>query len=244
MAASLDTLVETLRKSGTDQFVHTTKYLGTDDILFQKGMFPYEYFTDRRKFQETALPPKEAFSNRLANESLTDVDCERALKVWNHYDMKNLQQYHDFYLTTDVILLADVFEGFRCTMLNAHGVDCLHFPSLPSMTLQMALKITDVELDLITDPDMYLMFESGIRGGLSYVCQRHARANYPALTAYRPDEPTSYLAYWDCNSLYATCQRYSLPVGNFRFLTTTKCDRSTSVRFLPIRPSDMYWKSI
>jgi len=103
-------------------------------------------------------------------------------------------------------------------MLNAHGLDCLHFSSLPSVTLQMALKITDVELDLITDPDMYLMFESGIRGGLSYVSQRHARANYPTLPDYRPDEPTSYLAYWDCNSLYVTCQMYSLPVGNFHFL--------------------------
>jgi len=132
--------------------------------------------------------------------------------------MKNLQQYHDFYLTTDVLLLTDVFESFRRTMLNAHGLDCLHFASLPSMTLQMALKITDVELDLITDPDMYLMFESGIRGGVSYVSQRHARANYPTLPDYRPDELTSYLADWDCNSLYATCQMYSLPVGNFHFL--------------------------
>jgi len=120
------------------------------------------------------LPPKDAFFNRLTKESLTDADYERALKVWNHYDIKNLQQYHNFYLTTDVLLLTDVFESFRRTMLNAHGLDYLRFPSLPSMTLQMALKITDVELDLITDPDMYLMFESGIRGGLSYVSQRHA----------------------------------------------------------------------
>jgi len=200
MAASLDTLVGAFRKSVTDQFVHTSKYMGTKDFLFQKVVFPYEYFTDSSKFQETALPPKDAFFNRLTNESLTDADYEQALKVCNHYEMKNLQQYHDFYLTTDVLLLTDVLESYRSTMLNAHGLDCLHFPSLPSMTLQMALKITDVELDLITDPDMYLIFESGISGGLSYVCQRHARANYPTLPDYRPDEPTSYLAYWDCNS--------------------------------------------
>jgi len=129
-------------------------------------------------------------------------------------------------------------------MLNAHGLDCLHFPSLPSMTLQMALKITDVELDLITDPDMYLMFESGIRGGFSNVFQRHARANYPTLPDYRPDEPTSYLAYWDCNSLYATCQMYSLPMGNFHFLGEAEIRSSTSVRFPPIHLSDTYVKSI
>jgi len=112
--------------------------MGTEDFLFQKGVFPYEYFTDSSKFQETELSLIDAFFNRLTNESLTDADYERALKVWNNYDMKNLQQYHDFYLTTDVLLLTDVFESFRRTMLNAHGLDCLHFPSLPSITLQMA----------------------------------------------------------------------------------------------------------
>jgi len=119
MAASLDTLVGTLRKPGTDHFVHTSKYMGTEDFLFQKGVFPYEYFTDISKFEESRLPPKDVFFNTLTNESLTDADYERALKNWNHYDMKNLQQYHDFYLTTDVLLLTEVFESFRRTMLNA-----------------------------------------------------------------------------------------------------------------------------
>jgi len=88
MAASLDTLVETLHKSGTDHFVHTSRHMGTEDFLFQKGVFPYEYFTDSSKFQETKLHPKDAFFNRLTNESLTDADYERAHKVWNHYDIK------------------------------------------------------------------------------------------------------------------------------------------------------------
>jgi len=78
LSASLETLVGTLRKSGTDNFVYTSKYLGTEDFLFQKGVFPYEYFTDCSKYQETALPPNDAFFNRLTNESLTDVDYEQA----------------------------------------------------------------------------------------------------------------------------------------------------------------------
>ena len=219
LATSLDTLVKIMRKSGTDGFVHTSNHFGQSEIFYQKGSFPYEYFSDESKFDETSLPPKEAFYSHLNEEALSDVDYERAVKVWNHFDMKTLREYHDFYLTLDVLLLSDVFERFRHAMLKAHGLDCLHFPSLPSMTLQMALKITDVELDLITDPSIYLMIESGIRGGLSYVAKRHARANVPDSPEYRPDEPPSYLAYWDCNSLYATCQTYSLPVGDFRFLT-------------------------
>jgi len=133
--------------------------------------------------------------------------------------MLYLRQYHDFYLTTDVLLLTDVFESFRQTMMDDHGLDCLHFPTLPSMTMQMALKITDVQLDLICDPDMYLMIESGIRGGLSYVAQRYARANEATLPDYDAEQPTSHLTYFDCNSLYGTCQTQALPVGDFRFLS-------------------------
>jgi len=117
-----------------------------------------------------------------------------------------------------VLLLADVFEAFRHT-IDVHGLDCLHFPSLPSLTLQLVLKVTEVELELITDPDIYLMIESTIRSGLSYIAQRYALANFPAMSDYRSDLPTSHLLYLDCNSLYTTCQMYPLPVGVFRFLT-------------------------
>jgi len=89
------------------------------------------------------------------------------------------------------------------------------------MTLQLALKVTDVKMELISNPNIYLMNESGIHGGLSYVSQRHAKANFPGMPDYHPDLPTSHLLYLDCNcnSLYSTCQTYPLPVCGFRFLT-------------------------
>jgi len=62
-------------------------------------------------------------------------------------------------------------------MISAHGLDCFHFPTLPSMTLQIALKMTQIELDLITDPDQHLLLESSIRRGVSYVAHRYAKAN-------------------------------------------------------------------
>jgi len=88
----------------------------------------------------------------------------------------------------------------------------------------MALKMTQVELDLITDPDLFLMIESGIKGGLSYVSRRFAEANHPTLLNYRQEEPIPYLCYLDANYLYATCQTFSLPVGDFRFLTQSEID--------------------
>jgi len=82
--------------------------------------------------------------------------------------------------------------------------------------LQLALKVTEVELELITDPDIYLMIKSAICGGL---VQRHALTNFTAMPDYRSDLPTSHLLYLNCNSLYTTCQTYPLPVCGFRFLT-------------------------
>ena len=104
-------------------------------------------------------------------------------------------------------------------MIGAHGLDCLHFHSFPSMILQLALKVTEVELELITDPNIYLMIESGIHSRLSYVAQRHTIANFPAMHDYRPDLLTSHLLYLDCNSLYTTCQTYLLPVGGLHFFS-------------------------
>jgi len=224
LSASLDTLVATLRKSGKENFVETWKYMGDDDIVFEKGHFPYTYFDCLDKLDVTALPPKNAFYNDLTDSEISDRDYRHAQDVWTRHKMTTFKQYHDFYVTTDVFLLADCFEAFRQAMLRAHGLDCLHFPSLPSLSCQMALKMTQVELDLITDPDMFLMIESGIRGGLSYVIWRFAEANHPTLPNYRLEEPISYLCNLDANSLCATCQTFSLPVGDFRFLTQSEID--------------------
>ena len=93
------------------------------------------------------------------------------------FDIKTLQQYHDHYLKTDVLLLADVFENFRNTIYGKHRLDPLHFITLPSLVWTTALKRTGVKLDQITDPDMYLMIENNMRGGIATISHRHAVAN-------------------------------------------------------------------
>jgi len=77
------------------------------------------------------------------------------------------------------------------------------------------------------------MIESGIRGGLSYISHRYAKANVPSMLDYNPNETTAFLAYWDCNSLYATYQTYSLPIGDFRFLTDEEID-SFDINSVPV----------
>ena len=131
------------------------------------------------RFEETQLPPKEKFYSSLTDESISDSDYQHAQEVWATFNCKNLKDYHDVYLGSDVLLLADVFENFRRTALSTYKLDPAHYLTLPGYSWDALLKSTKVSLELITDPDMYLFIEKGLRGGISMVSHRHARANNP-----------------------------------------------------------------
>jgi len=106
-----------------------------------------------------------------------------------------MKQYHDHYLLSDVLLLADVFENFRKSVYAQHRLYCLHFFTLPSLAWAMALKHTGVKLDLITNPEAYLMVEGNMRGRVATISQRHATANNPYVDGYDSNEPRRYITY-------------------------------------------------
>src|SRR5437868_6787119 len=81
--------------------------------LLRKGVFPYVWLNNPARFDEINLPPKDSFFSEISNEHITDEDYEYAKKIWNLFEMNNFGEYHDLYLKTDVILLADVYENFR-----------------------------------------------------------------------------------------------------------------------------------
>ena len=149
LSTSLEELVSLLLKSGKDNFVHTTAHLGTDDdIIFAKGFYPYSYVyvNSWEKFAETQLPSINKFHDKLNNEPLSAKDYLRAHDTWDRFGCETLKDYHDHYLLTDVLLLADVFENFRKTVLKTYGLNPLHFITLPSLAWAMALKHTDGQL--------------------------------------------------------------------------------------------------
>jgi len=113
-----DNVVKALRKSGVQKFANTIRHFGSDDAYFEKGCYPYEYMKDELKLDETELPPKSAFYNRLVGKELDDEQYERAKQLWMKRGMTMLCDWHHFYLQLDVLLLADVFEAFRHTMIN------------------------------------------------------------------------------------------------------------------------------
>ena len=237
MSAKLEELVSLLLKSGKHNFRHTTKYMGDSDIVFAKGVFPYSYMTCREKFLETKLPPIEAFYDKLRDEILDENDYARAREIWQSFKIQSLQQYHDHYLVSDVLLLADVFENFRNSVFNKHNLDCLHFVTLPSLAWVTALKYTGVKLDLITDPSAYLMIENSMRGGIATISQRHAVANNPCLEDYDANKPHNFITYLDANSLYATAQCEPLPLGDFRFLDNSEIEDFELMAIQPESPT-------
>ena len=182
------------------------------NLITRKGVYPYSYFTDFTKFSETSLPPKSAFYNDLNNTSISDSEYERAQNVFTSFNMEFLSDYHDLYLITDILLLADVFQVFRNMCLSYYHIDPAHCYTTPGLSWQAALRMTDVELELLDDVDMHQFIELGVRGGVSVISNRYAKA-----------DDKYCLFYVDANNLYGHAMCRSLPVGKFRWLTLQEC---------------------
>ena len=136
------------------------------------------------RFYETSLLDKEAFYSSLNMENITDIDYRHANKVFKEFQLKNLGDYHDLYVQSDTLLLANVFENFRNKCIEIYELDPAHFLSAPGLAWQACLKKTEVRLELLTDVDMLLIVEKGIRGGISHAIHRYAKANNKYIKDY------------------------------------------------------------
>ena len=127
MSSSLEKLAENLPK---EKFIYTGEYFGKNlKLMKRKGVYPYDYMDSFEKFNETNFPPKEDFYSILNDEHIVETDYKHAKKVWDTFDLKNMGEYHDLYLHTDILLLADVFENFRKLCLENYGLDPAHYVS-------------------------------------------------------------------------------------------------------------------
>ena len=129
------------------------------------------------RFDETLLPDKKSFYSELYLEDITDKDYPHAQKVFKEIGLKTLGDCHDLYVQSDTLLLADVFENFRNKFIEICELDPTHFLSAPELAWQASLKKTDVELELLTNVDMLLIVEKGIRGRIRHAIRRYAKAN-------------------------------------------------------------------
>ena len=129
-----------------------------------------------------------------------------------------MDDYYDHYLKKDVLLLAGIFEKFTNTCLKFYRLDPCHYFSSPRLSWDAMLKMTGVKLEKISDIDKYLFIEKGLRGGVSYIAKRYAKANNKYTENYDPKKPSKFITYLDINNLYGWGLSGYLPNGGFEWL--------------------------
>ena len=149
---------------------------------------------------------------------ISDKDYLTCKNIWNEFNMKNIGNYHDHYLKKDVLLLADVFEKFIDMCVKFYGLDPCHYFSSPELIWDVMLKMTEIELEKISDIGKYLFIEKGLRGGISYIAKRYAKANNKYMNDYDPKKQSTFISYLDMNNLYGWAMSEYLPYEGFKWL--------------------------
>ena len=218
MSSSLDKLVSNLP---AEALKYTNKKFkgGKFELMTRKGVYPYDYMDSFEKFNKTELPTKEEFYSILSDEHITDEDYQHAKNVWNTFKLQSMGEYHNLYLKSDILLLADVFENFRKTCLKYYKLDPCHYFTSPGLSWDAMLKMTNIKLELMTDIDMFQFIEKGMRGGISYIANRYGKANNKYMREYDEKAPSKYIMYLDANNLYGWAMSQYLPTGGFKWMT-------------------------
>ena len=217
MASSLESLVGNL---GLEKLKETKNEFGEKaELLSRKGIYPYDYMNSIKKFSEEKLPTKDKFFSKLNDCGVSDEDFDHAQRIWKEFGIKDLGEYHDLYLKSDVLLLADVFEEFRNVCLENYSLDPAWYYTSPGLSWDALLKHSKIKLELLTDPDMLLLFEKGIRGGISMIPNRFGKANNKYMgEKFDPSQPSKFITYLDANNLYGWAMMKPLPVGDFKWM--------------------------
>ena len=234
MHSSIEVLVNNLPKNG---FKNISKYFKPEqvELIKQKGFYPYEYMDSVEKFKDPTPPPQKAFFSKLTGKGISNKNYSHVLNVWNSSNMKSMKDYHEFYNKTDVLLLADVFENFRDLCLKIYGLDPVYYYTSPGLAWDACLKMTNINLELLSDPNMLLMFEKGIRGGISMISNRYGEANNKYMgNRFNRNKLKKYLMYLDANNLYGCAMSKKLPIHSFKWLTSGEMEKLFNNRVVQI----------
>ena len=223
LLSSVEALVKNLPEEG---FKNIEKYFIPEQVklLKQKGFFPYDYMDDIEKLKVKKPPTQEAFYSKLTGHGINDKNYQHVLNVWKTFKMKTFKNYLELYNISDVLLLADVFENFRDVCLKNYGLDPVYYYTAPGLAWDAMLKMTKINLELLSDVDKLLMVEKGIRGGISIISNRYGEANNKYMKDYDKTKLSKFLMYLDANNLYGWAMSEKLPVHSFKWMTNKEIE--------------------
>ena len=181
------------------------------------------------RFNKEKLPARKYFYSSTENGKIGDdgiiSDCHISVKDYlthektsDKFEMKNMGDYHDHYLKRDLLLLVDVYKRFIGTCLKYYRLDPCHYFSSPGLSWDAMLKMADIKLEKMSDINKYLFIEKGLRGGISYIAKRYAKANNKYINDYDPTKPSTFISYLDMNNLYDWAMSEYLPYEGFKWL--------------------------
>ncbi|KAE9522748.1 hypothetical protein AGLY_016857 [Aphis glycines] len=213
LSNSLDKLANNLEKH---QFKDLSKYFPEEhlNLVTRKLAYPYEYMDCEEKFNETCLPPREKFYSSLTGKNITIEEYENSQKIWEVFKIQNLREFTSLYNKIDVLLLTDIMENFRDISLKNYKLDPLWYYTTPGFAWDSMLRMTKVKLDLLTDIDQILMFESGIRGIKDILKQI---INIWEINLKKKEE-SIFLQYLDANNFYRWAMSKYLPTRDFKWV--------------------------
>ena len=161
---------------------------------------------------------KKSCYSELHLEEIIDEDDTHVQKVFKESGLRNLADYHDLYVQSGTLLLADIFENFSSKCIEIYELEHPHFLSAPRLAWQVCLKKTEVELELLTNIEMLMMIEKGIRDGICHAIHRYTKANNKYMKNYDKNVISSYLMYLDAKGLYGWEMSQKLPVKGFKWI--------------------------
>ena len=180
--------------------------------------FNEEKLCARKYFYSSTKDKKISEDGKISDGHVSIEDYMVCERIWDKFKMKNMVDYHDHYLTKDVLLLADVFEKFIDTCLKYYELDPCHYFSAPGLSWDAMLKMTGIKLEKISDIDQYLFIEKGTRVGISYIAKRYAEANNKYMSDYDSNKQSTFITYLDKNNLYGWTMSEYLPYSESEWL--------------------------
>ena len=237
---SLDYLTGTINNN--DRISLKQEFGENYKLLTKKGIYPYDYFDSTKKYNERKLPNKEAFFDKITNKNIKDENYNHAKNVFEKFECKSQLDYSILYLKTDICHLSDVFQKFSDFAYETYGLDPRHSFTLPGFSWQSMLEMTKIELELISDPDMYLFLMDTIRGGISLVNKRHVIADNKYID--KDSKNNKYLMNLDAVNLYGYSMIQKLPYKNFKWSDNLTLDKlQTGIYEVDIEiPKELHYK--
>ena len=207
------------------------------DCILRKLPMPFEHFCGAEAWEMPAVWEQHCYDSVLAGKAVSAEDYRLAVNTANVMGWETFREFHDCYLHTDVLALADVMESYRDSFRAQSGLDPIHYVTLPGAAWDAMLRHSarETPIHLITDEQAYRDVRASVMGGLSCIFQPFAQANNPELGEedYNPEESVSWISYLDFNAMYAHAQR---PLRGGRPARRQRSEAELAARDVPLEP--------